>query len=148
MSSGYDPHKDQTTLGEERVSLLRILLYGGITYHVLPTVREEFSFINDEAWRREHEDITIVLCLDHWEFDLSKIEPRKQYFFNYHGEAKDCQILAEAEAAGMDVLLSCDKFLQTTWEACQKGEDNEANRFLVFVKNPTRCNPDMASKPF
>ena len=82
MSPGYEPDKDQTTLAEERVCLLRIILYGGITYHVLPTVREEYSFINDEAWRKEHEDITIVLCLDHWDFDQSKIEPRKQYFFN------------------------------------------------------------------
>jgi len=148
MSPGYEPDKDQTTLAEERVCLLRIILYGGITYHVLPTVREEYSFINDEAWRKEHEDITIVLCLDHWDFDQSKIEPRKQYFFNYHGEAKDCQILAEAEAAGMDVLLSCDKdFIKRLGKRARKVRIMKPTDFWCLLKIPPGATPIWRPSP-
>jgi predicted nucleic acid-binding protein len=38
---------------------------------------------------------------------------RKDYLLNYHRKQRDCMIIAEAEAANMDFLLTYDKKLLT-----------------------------------
>jgi predicted nucleic acid-binding protein len=109
MLPGYDPKDDNPALAKERISMIRIFLYTGITYHVLPTVHKEYSRIVERKTRKEHQEIAEMLCFDHWEFDQAEIKLMKNRFLTHHNQENDCKILAEAEAAGMDILLSFDK---------------------------------------
>jgi hypothetical protein len=110
----YEPEKDSSRLLEERKSMVRIFLYKRQPFYVLPAVIKEYKRIKDERWREEHDKFTKNLLLDHFiDMDEDKILTRKNYFISLHNKEVDCQILAEAEAARMNLLLSCDqKFIK------------------------------------
>jgi hypothetical protein len=106
----YDPEKDNSGLFEERRSMIRILLYNHQPFYVLPTVQTEYKRIKNLNWMEEHEEFTKMLLLDYIQkLDNNRIAMRKKTFLYYHNKEMDCQILAEAEDARMDILLSCDK---------------------------------------
>jgi predicted nucleic acid-binding protein len=110
ISRAYDPQKDMSKeLAKEKIAMVRIYLYTDATYHVLPTVINEYFYINDDHWRKEHEEVVSILCLDHWKFNVQQLEIRKDYLLKHHRKQSDCMILAEAEAANMDYLLTYDK---------------------------------------
>jgi predicted nucleic acid-binding protein len=106
----YEPEKDNSGLFEERRSMIRILLYRHQPFYVLPTVQEEYKRIKNLNWKEEHEEFTNILLLDYrGKLDNNKIAMRKKALLFYHNKEIDCQILAEAEAAGMDIILTCDQ---------------------------------------
>jgi hypothetical protein len=110
VSPDYEPENDSSGLLEERKSMIRILLYKRQPFYVLPSVRKEYERIKDVIWRHEHEEIAKVLLLDHiGNIDDNNINTMKKLFIKYHNKELDCLILAEAEAANMNILLSCDK---------------------------------------
>jgi hypothetical protein len=110
VSPGYQPENDTSRLFEERRAILRILLYIRYPCYVLPTVQKEYKRIKRTNWRNEHEEFTQMLLRDYLgEFDNSELINRQKILCSYHDKKLDCQILAEAEAAHMDILLTCDK---------------------------------------
>lgn len=104
----YYPSRDISKLGIERLSMIRIRFYTGKRFYILPTVRNELYNIADIDNWLHHNIIIDMLDKRMWHFDEKIILERKTYFYKYHKKDNDCQILAEAEAARMDIFLSCD----------------------------------------
>lgn len=115
---GYDPENDSSDLAEERIAMLRIYFYRDEPYYVLPSVKVEYKKIPNELTRDQHESIHWILLLDYnWKLDASKLNNRKQELLKHHTEDKDCQIVAEAELAGFEILLTCDVDLRKRLES-------------------------------
>jgi predicted nucleic acid-binding protein len=108
-SAKYDPIIDSSGLATERIAMIRIFLYCGIAFIVLPSVKKEYKQILNEFWRGEHDEFTNMLLLDlPFEFNKEQLEHRSKELIVYHNKKIDCQILAEAEMAHINFLLTCD----------------------------------------
>lgn len=108
----YDPSADKSKVALERIAMIRSYLYCDCPFQVLPTVAYEYSRISKEDWRLTHERVSNVLLLDDSsELDEEAIRLRAKDLFVHHSKEKDCRIAAEAEAAGVTVLLTRDKDL-------------------------------------
>lgn len=105
----YDPLADFIPLAEEKKSILRAFLYQGIAYYVGPTVEEEYKKIRDNEKYQAHVSFCNTLLLDGpWQLNFSSLTERAKALRGYHSGQKDCDILAEAEEMGLDVLLTND----------------------------------------
>jgi len=112
MSPDYNPRTDSSDLASERIAMIRSYLYGGCFFHVMPTVADEYSRIPSKTRRLTHEQVCNILLSDGpWELDKEAIMLRAQDLFTYHNRERDCQVIAEAEAVGLEVLLTCDQDL-------------------------------------
>jgi rRNA-processing protein FCF1 len=109
MAPDYDPLNDMPLNKEERQAMLRIFLYQGIPFYILPQVMNEYNAISIYDWRNLHESTVGSLLI---EFRITnhenEIAQRRSEFLKYHNKYKDCQLTAEAERSGMDVLLTKD----------------------------------------
>jgi len=107
--NNYNPNNDNdNNLRNERVAMIRIRFYVGGRLRILPSVRVEINKIPDiDKWLHH---IIIANWLDTRPCNLNdqEILNRKTYFLQFHNKDLDCQILAEAEATRMKILLSCD----------------------------------------
>jgi hypothetical protein len=105
----YNPLNDNdTNLRNERVAMIRIRFYIGGKLRILPSVRYELNKIPDiDKWLHH---ITIANWLDTRQYNINNqnILHRIIYFRQFHNKDLDCQILAEAEATKMNILLSYD----------------------------------------
>ncbi len=109
---GYDPALDQADIATEKVAILRIYFYTGEPYYVVPMVEKEYRDIIDRIKKNDHEDVHSVLMQDFIdEIDDKDIKKRFDFYFQCHPCIEDCRILAEAELAGLDILLTFDKKL-------------------------------------
>jgi rRNA-processing protein FCF1 len=106
----YDPLNDTPKNKKERQAMLRIFLYQGDPFHILPQVIKEYNDIPGYEWRSLHESTTWALFMEfHIANQKHKIDQRRDEFLTIHkNKHKDCQLLAEAESASMDVLLTRD----------------------------------------
>lgn len=98
-------------LADQRIALFRILLYreGGLS--ISPTVRAEYQRIRDVVRAEFHENWT-TLFPEAQPINPSRVDKRTNELLAFHSDADDCRILAEAEDAGLSVLLSLDsKFI-------------------------------------
>lgn len=114
IAPDYDPSTDKSDVALERIAMIRSYLYCDCFFQVLPTVAYEYSRISKEEWRLTHERVSNVLLLDDFselDEDEEAIRLRAKDLFIHHPKEKDCQIAAEAEAAGVAVLLTYDKDL-------------------------------------
>ena len=109
MVPDYDPLNDMPLNKEERQAMLRIYLYQGIPFYILPQVMNEYDAISIYDWRNLHKSTVGTLLI---EFRITnqkhEIDKRRNEFLKYHNKYKDCQLTAEAERAGMDLLLTKD----------------------------------------
>lgn len=106
----YDPLNDQQSNYLQRVSMIRIFLYGGLRCGILPQVLKEVGDISKEKWRETHESTTGVLfheIVPNW--SKSDLKMRKEVLLKAHPKEKDCTLLAESEFAGINVLLTRDE---------------------------------------
>ena len=111
LTPGYDSTKDSDPLAEECRSMLRIFLYGADQCNMIftPTVKDEYEKIRDHLKKERHDRFCLIHLHDYThEIDQSKMKDRKQELFKHHPKEKDCQIVAETELAGLDILLTCD----------------------------------------
>lgn len=109
MSGGYDPTSDATELREERVAMYRVFRYDPATMCVTPTVKKECDGMPDGPFKRLHNAIGSIVLLDGpWDFDADRLGERVKDLALFHGDVNDCHILAEAEQARFDTLLSLD----------------------------------------
>lgn len=105
----YEPSEDEESNYIQKVSMLRIFLYGGLTCGILPQVYQETNDISDRNLKDIHESTLGVLfhnihptCTD------VELINRVDELLEKHPKIKDCQLLAEAEFSGIDVLLTRD----------------------------------------
>jgi predicted nucleic acid-binding protein len=105
----YDPDADKSLLRKDKISILRVFLYQSELLYLLPTVETEFMRISEINVRKKHQIMAIVNFNDVLRLDNTKIRSLKKIFKKFHTKENDCQILAEAEVAGMSKLLTSDK---------------------------------------
>lgn len=109
MKPDYMPLSDGPDLGLERISMLRIFLYGGLSFYVLPQVMYEYQQIPEIEKRDIHQfTVDILLIETPMESCSNKVSQRKGELLLTHPKDKDCQILAEAEILGISTLLTRD----------------------------------------
>lgn len=109
MSAGYNPVADHDlTLAKERVAAFRLFLWDSLM--ILPTVLKQIEATGDASRRQKLENLVIIHLLEAQvpvEAVLG-IETRAKALAKYHSDINDCRIIAEAEYAQAEVLLSFD----------------------------------------
>jgi predicted nucleic acid-binding protein len=151
MEPNYDPLHDEPSNRKERMSMLRIFLYQGTPFYILPQVIKEYNDIHIYEWKNMHGSTVGALLI---EFRIvnkkAVIDQRRDAFLKVHKKYKDCQLLAEAEAAGMNVLLTRDKkfknklFEMTTVKIMYPSKYWESLSFQSRIKPaimPAESNP-------
>jgi hypothetical protein len=129
---GYDPKTDPSDVRYERVAMLRCFFYGGCSFWVPPTAQAEYHRISNPAKRDAHDRWTKFLLQD---MPLSAsqehVDHRTRELLIHHQKENDCSIVAETEAAKLDILLSCDADLASHLNA----------HTLVRILRPTEYWP-------
>jgi len=140
----YNPKNDKDdNLRNQRIAMIRIRLYADVKrLRILPSVRNEINKIPDiDKW------IHHILIVNWLDFPLNKLNNQEilnmiQYFLKFHAKEFDCQILAEAEASKMKILLTYDKNFK-------KNLDNKANGVTLISPSDfvTRLNIRPGANP-
>jgi hypothetical protein len=100
--------------------MLRLRFYGGIGFHVLPTVMAERDRIRSDARLGAHVKACGALLLEGpWRLDGPWVERRVGELSAWHDREGDCRVLAEAEAAWIEVLS--ERALATAGGAARGG---------------------------
>lgn len=114
-TAGYDPARDcdMEVAPERKAAFLVFLHIERIV--ALPTVRRQVARIADTDLRALHQGFELI-HLDEPRLDEATVAIRARELEQYHkggpGEEEDCRIVAEAELAGADALLSFDEDLR------------------------------------
>ncbi|MBU1568058.1 MAG: hypothetical protein KJ630_20845 [Proteobacteria bacterium] len=110
INPNYNPLIDEQSNYLQRVSIIRIFLYGGVSCCILPQVFKDVGDLSEYKLNENNESTTGFLFHEVTpkcsELDLKK---RKEELLKAHPQEKDCTLLAEAEFAGIDVLLTRDE---------------------------------------
>ncbi len=106
----YDPWRDADTgpLRSERMAASRILR-AVPCLAVPPSVLAETERTADPTERLTPMDWRDALPLEVLECPGSTVEARIQWFRQFHGQDRDCRIVAEAEVGGLVVFLTFDR---------------------------------------
>lgn len=95
---------------EQKLALFRIFSYSENGLCISPTLQLEYRRIRNTARAELHEEWT-TLFGEIQPIDISRIDNRVKDLLKTHNDPDDCRILAEAEDAGLSVLLSYDSNL-------------------------------------
>ncbi|MFA6500093.1 MAG: type II toxin-antitoxin system VapC family toxin [Desulfurivibrionaceae bacterium] len=109
MMGRYNPKNDSEDLLLQKVSLLRIFIYCGTQFYVLPTVEMEYKRIKNVIKLEEHKSICEALLFDGIFIPdeiLTNIMIDK--YSKKHTGLNDCKILAEANQLEVETLLTYD----------------------------------------
>jgi predicted nucleic acid-binding protein len=104
-----DPDRD---LVAQKLALVRTLFYWDGTLRLVPTVTAEYQRIKESVRRESHDVFAMVLFDEVVDLDDQRVEGLKQHYLKFHSDSDDCGIVAEAELAGTDVLLTYDEGLR------------------------------------
>ncbi|HSB82387.1 MAG TPA: type II toxin-antitoxin system VapC family toxin [Candidatus Methylomirabilis sp.] len=108
----YDPAADpDAVLMPERVAAYRIFLHSACVA-VTATVNEEIERTANPKERAELVGWKDLLPVEVLNAPADAIAQRARWFQRYHHELQDCQIVAEAEIGGLEVLLTFDRTLR------------------------------------
>ena len=113
LDSRYDPSMDHSSLKPERIAIVRIYFYKGLSYYVTPTVRLEYQRIRNTVRRDLHDRLCQFLLLDPWSLNQTAAHKRTSDLLTNHSDLDDCSIVAEAELMGLQALITCDGDLIT-----------------------------------
>ena len=110
MSHGYVPATDPSSVSAERVAMLRVFLYSTDSLYITPTVRKQYEYIANNPRRGFHWDVDRFFLVEAFgNADPPSIDARVAYLRTLHSGDGDCRIAAEAELAGLRLLLSRDE---------------------------------------
>jgi len=107
MSPGTATSKSKT-LDDQRLALFRTFLYQKELFRLLPAVEAECQEIGDAEKKRIHYLVYVVNMIDVLNIKQKHVESLQTKFLRDHSSEKDCRILAEAEAGGLQGLVSFD----------------------------------------
>lgn len=114
-TAGYDPARDcdKEVAPEREAAFLLFLHVEPIV--VLPTVKRQVARIPDADFRTLHQGFLMVHT-EEPQLDEASIASRARKLGQHHkgdqGEEEDCRVVAEAELAAVDALLSFDMDLR------------------------------------
>ncbi len=138
MRPGYDPARDPSGLGPERIAMIRVFLYGARGLHLTPMVAVEYQAIRNDEKRAAHARAACILLLDGpWRLDEEAVAARVAELRRRHGSLKDCRVVAESEATRITHLLTCDGDLI----------DNLRNLASVKIERPTEYWARLSVRP-
>jgi len=142
MDPNYDPSSDDPILAIERISMLRVFLYAGLPFYVLPQVRNEYKKIPNFDWRDIHESTVGALLHEVlMELDYHDACQRKTELLSLHPKDKDCQILAEAELIEITSLLTRDDDFIKKLSSCTRTRILYPSEFWKNLNVAPRSNP-------
>ncbi len=128
---GYDPTTDlDRNLAPQRRAAFRLALYAEV--FLLPTVERETRPIGDAFKRNEH--LTWIWyhhlheVLPEW-LDQALVSRRTADLSAHHAGLNDCRLVAEAEAAGVNIIATNDPSLRT----------NLQSHTSIALMEPTEC---------
>ena len=96
-------------LAQEKVALYRTYLYSSRVPYVTPTVSVECARIKDVDRRELHDQYVCVLLNECQIDDEDHVKTRALELGKHHDGDLDCRILAEAEEAELNALLTYDR---------------------------------------
>ena len=144
----YDPASDASKERPERVAMLRIDFYARRQLTLVPRVAVEYARTSEEKRRNDHEAFHLDLLED---ADISwpktRIEERAEVLRGVHRDADDCRILAETEAAGIAVLLTCDETLVAKLGSRTRTWLASPSEFWSALSLPRGTSPTTAPHP-
>lgn len=147
MIAGYDPRDDSdSALAIEKSSMLKIFLYVGNLY-VLPDVKDEVKQIRDQSKLNGHLLLWGVLLRNIDNLDNNQVMQYAKQYAEFHGKQKDCRILAQAEVAGLDFLLTFDQSFfnnlkDKTQSVCLLKPSNYLERLNIPAGSRPKLIPD------
>lgn len=103
---GLDEPTD--ALADQRVALFRTYLYREGGLFITPTVKVECERIRDVDRAAIHKSWISTFFGETQPINQPRIDVRTAELEAFHHDSDDCRILAEAEDAGLTVLLSFD----------------------------------------
>lgn len=95
-------------LAAEKKALLRSWFYRPGTFTLTQTVISEVGRIPNVDRRKNHESFIRTLFNDPQVVNTTHVHDRSTQFQLTHPKPRDCQILAEAEELGLEILLTYD----------------------------------------
>jgi hypothetical protein len=99
ISPDYDPILDHINLACEKIAILRIYLYTGVSFYLVPSIHDEYSKIKEAAKYSDHLETAFILCNKIFDqCEIAKIENRKNELINYHKSEKDCRMTIPLKA--------------------------------------------------
>lgn len=107
MAIGYDPEKDSPQLREEKIAMLRILLYIG-NILVVPTIEEEYRKVRDEEKLKELERLHTIFLSDAFRQSPEGVKQICNKLKQAHKPEIDRKIYAECVVNNIDILLTYD----------------------------------------
>jgi predicted nucleic acid-binding protein len=148
LSPAFDPNgRANFNLVEQKVALVRTVFYWDGTLKIVPTVSVEYQRIQDTARRQSHDAFAMVLFDEIVELELKEVERLKNYYLEFHSDVDDCQIVAEAEAAQLDILITYDADLRLHLGAkLHKLRLMDAQEFWQGLQIPKGASPKILPK--
>ena len=147
MEIGYDPRNDSDSrLAIEKSSMLKIFLHVG-NLCILPDVKDEVKQIRGQLKLNGHLLLGGTLLRNIDNLDNSQVMQYAKQYANFHSQQKDCRILAQAEVAGLDFLLTfdqefLDKLQDKTQSVCLSEPSNYLERLNIIAGSKPKLIPD------
>lgn len=143
----YDPAAD-VYLGKERLAMIRALIYSDHLLWVGPTVEAEYKNIPNPGRREDHRRIAQYVLEDQpLRVDPAVLETRVRELNGGHPGEADCRIVAEAEFAGLDTLLSCDADMLGAFKSLSEVKVLKPSEFWESLAIPSGSTPMRSPAP-
>ena len=131
------------SLAEERKALLRTWFYRPGTFVLTETVMNEVANIRNIERRKSHQDFVLPMFHDDSVRNPSFVAKRAIEFESLHPKKNDCRILAEAEDAEVDIVLTYDdKFLKMLGTASNKCRLERPTLYWLSLDIPRGATAD------
>ena len=105
MASKFRPTQ---AVESQQLALIRLFFYLPETFWVTPTVMAECAMIRNVELAELHKSFINIQCEEFPLKDPQIVRLRASFLQKHHSGINDCLILAEAEDAGHNVLLTFD----------------------------------------
>lgn len=108
----YDPESDSSGLRDDRIALFRLYLYLDNIPWIVPAIEQEYQQIKEQQRLQSHTHLAYAYLNEAPELpDIPEVEERVKELLVRHPGEQDCRVVAQTEALGANVLLSCDNDL-------------------------------------
>jgi predicted nucleic-acid-binding protein len=101
-------HERTDSLADQKKALVRVFLYDRWGLYVTPTVVVECAAIRNVARAELHASWLNTLFAETTIINVAAVDARARALQAHHSGANDCRIVAEAEDAGVTVMLTFD----------------------------------------
>jgi hypothetical protein len=133
----------------ERLATFRVFCYSPCALWVPPTVRAKYALVTDPATRARHDEWASL----HLEEDVApgadeaELAARADALGIHHDDVEGCRVVAEAEAVGVDVLMTSDEGLIRSLRAHTALSLLKPSEFFLSLGIPPGTEPPWLPPP-